>query len=328
MANLILTIFTLTVTLVPALPALYVIQLSRQDEFWSVYSFLTIPLAYLIFYPILCGLLSQKHARGVVAGKFPMDLSLVPYRTRRLYGFCWVALYYCTPIYYFVLQIPFLKAFILRLFSYKGSTKVTLYPDSWIRDLPLLDLAEGVYLANKCTMGTNLVLTTREILVDKIHVGENSTIGHLAIVGLGTRIGKGCEIGIGVAVGLRCSIGDGCRFAPTCAINHGVSVGNGTQVGAMSYIGLRAQIGENLEIPAGANIPAGTILNTPEDVSKIFSSETALLLAEKDRLLQQFVETTPVETARMESVSNVVKQFTGTKAPQDTPPTPTIHKNG
>jgi len=193
-------------------------------------------------------------------------------------------LYYFTPIFYFVLQIDLFKASVLRLFGYKGSTSITLYPDSWIRDLPLLDIAEGVYFANKCTLGSNLVLGTGEILVDRIKIGKQSTIGHLAIVGLGTQIGEHCEIGIGVAVGLRCAIADRVRIAPTCAINHGASIGAGTQVGAMSYIGLRAQIGPGLEIPAGANIPTGASIKTVDDISKIISSETASLISERDRL--------------------------------------------
>jgi hypothetical protein len=34
----------------------------------------------------------------------------------------------------------------------------TVYPDSWIRDLPLLPFGQGEYVANPSTIGTNIVL--------------------------------------------------------------------------------------------------------------------------------------------------------------------------
>ena len=32
---------------------------------------------------------------------------------------------------------------VFRIFGYRGSMDFTIYPDTWIRDLPLLDFGEG-----------------------------------------------------------------------------------------------------------------------------------------------------------------------------------------
>lgn len=85
-------------------------------------------------------------------------LSCQQYVDRRLYGLCWSCLYYFTPIYYLVLSIPILKHIVFRAFGYKGSLNITLYADTWIRDLPLLEIGKGVYIANKATIGTNMPL--------------------------------------------------------------------------------------------------------------------------------------------------------------------------
>ena len=65
-------------------------------------------------------------------------------------------------------------ALALRLFGYKGSLDVTIYPDAWLRDLPLLDLSPGAYVANRATMGTNMVRPDGTILVDRITVGAGA----------------------------------------------------------------------------------------------------------------------------------------------------------
>jgi hypothetical protein len=46
-----------------------------------------------------------------------------------------------------------------RLFGYRGSMKFTVYPDTWIRDLPLLMFGEGAYVSNRATLRTNIVLS-------------------------------------------------------------------------------------------------------------------------------------------------------------------------
>jgi hypothetical protein len=69
-----------------------------------------------------------------------------------MYGLCWTSLYYCKPVYHFCLCVPWLKALVFRLFGYRGDLNFTVYPDTWIRDLPLLDFGKGAYISNRATL--------------------------------------------------------------------------------------------------------------------------------------------------------------------------------
>ena len=89
------------------------------------------PLAYLL----TCGLLSRPFWSAIKPGRFPRSLSHPVYFGRRLYGLCWTAVYY-SPFYWLYLSVPTLKWLTFRLFGYRGQMDFTLYPDTWIRDLP------------------------------------------------------------------------------------------------------------------------------------------------------------------------------------------------
>jgi hypothetical protein len=130
---------------------------------WSLAGVFVAPLVYAIVFPLVAGVLSRLFCNGIVPGKFPRDLSHPIYRQRRYYGLCWTALYYCKPVYYVCLTIPCLKWLTFRLFGYRGQMDFTVHPDTWIRDLPLLDLGKGAYVANRATLGTNMPLKNGKI---------------------------------------------------------------------------------------------------------------------------------------------------------------------
>ena len=135
----------------------------------------------------------------------------------------------------------------------------TIYPDTWIRDLPLLHFGNGAYIANKATIGTNICLQSGEILVDRIHVGDRSVVGHLAIIGLGTRVGSDSELGVRATTGMNVTIGDRTRIGALCGLNHGCSVGSDSEIGAMSYVGLKSRIEDGLRLCASTQIPDGSL---------------------------------------------------------------------
>ena len=81
-------------------------------------------------------------------GSFPRDLRAPLYRGRRLYGLCWTAVYYFTPVYWLFLTVPLLRRALFRLFGYRGQMDFTVYPDTWIRDLPLLEFGRGAYVGS------------------------------------------------------------------------------------------------------------------------------------------------------------------------------------
>jgi acetyltransferase-like isoleucine patch superfamily enzyme len=235
------------------------------------------PIIFLALFTIISGFLSRPFQKAIVAGKFPRDLKHFVYGPRRLYGLCWTSVYYFVPLYYVVLTIPELRKIVFRLFGYKGNVNFTIYPDSWIRDLPLLSFGEGSYVANRATIGTNICLKSGDIFVDKISIGKKSLVGHLAMVAPGVEVQDGAEIGGNVVLGIRTRIQKNAKVAPRAGVNHGVDLGENSEIGSMSYIGTRTIIKGNIKIPAGANIPAGSTINTQEDLSKFISSETNFL---------------------------------------------------
>src|SRR5262245_12126123 len=126
------------------------------------------PLVFATIFLVTAAILSLPHQKAIVAGRYPRAISHPVYFHRRLYGLCWTSVYYFTPVYFLTLSIPFLKKIVFRGFGYKGDLDFTTYPDTWIRDLPLLKIGRGAYLSNKATIGTNIAFPDGSILVDSV----------------------------------------------------------------------------------------------------------------------------------------------------------------
>lgn len=268
MFQLLATAMIATITLVPALPAAALIAALGA---WAAPLAL---LAYLLSYGLVAGLLSLPFQWGVQPGKFQRDVTTPLYRARRLYGLCWTAIFYCPGVLHLFLSSPALKTALLRLFGYRGALDVTFYPDTWVRDLPLLDLHPDAYLANKATVGTNTVLTNGQILVDRVRVEAGAVVGHAAALGAGSRIGEGAELGFSAAVGMKSRVGARTRIGGCTAIEHGVSVGKDVVIGVGCVIASRARIADGLVIPAGTLVPARTALRSQEDVEILLSGRS------------------------------------------------------
>jgi acetyltransferase-like isoleucine patch superfamily enzyme len=267
MVSIFVPIISILLVAVPAVLAAVPIALASD----GLVRFGAIGLAPLVFgvsYVVFAGVLSIPFRRKIVAGKFPRDLKHAVYGPRRLYGLCWTAVYYSGPIYQLALTIKTLRTLMLRLFGYRGSCDLTLYSDTWIRDLPLLEIARGAYLSNKATIGTNICLQNGDILVDAIVVGANAMIGHLAMLAPGAVIGANAEIGVGVAFGIKAKLGERGRIGPGCVINHGASIGPDAEIGTMSYIGTRAKIGAGIRVPPGSRIPDRAVIETAADLER------------------------------------------------------------
>ena len=226
------------------------------------------PITGAVAFVLVAGLLSRIGRRAIVPGKFPRRLSHAVYGPRRLYGLCWTAVYYAGPIYQLILMLPPLRSLMLWLFGYRGSTDVTFYADTWLRDLPLLDIGRGAYLSNKSTIGTNICLQNGDILVDRITIGDRAMVGHLVMLAPGCIIGADAEVGVGVAFGIKAQLGAKSRIGPSCTINHGARIGDGVEIGTMAYIGVGARIADGLRIPEGAIIPSRAVVTTQLDVEK------------------------------------------------------------
>ena len=109
---------------------------------------------------------------------------------RRLYGICWTSVYYFKPVYGIILSIPWSKTIVFRLFGYKGALDISIYPDTWIRDLPMLRVESGAYIANRATLGTNINLVDGNTIIGNITLKKGSMVGHLTKVGMGVTHGE------------------------------------------------------------------------------------------------------------------------------------------
>ncbi len=206
------------------------------------------PWIYGVSYCCVSGLLSLAHQHAIIVGALERNTRSAAYRHRRLYNVCWTALFYFKPLYYVVLTIPFFRRVVFRLFGYRGSLEFTLYPDTWIRDLPLLEFGTGAYIANRATLGTNMVLGSGRIIVDRIRVGANAVVGHLAAIGPGTRVDDGAEIGVGAIVGIGVTVGAGAIVSPCATVYHHARLGKNSVVGPGVVVGPYQNIPANTEV--------------------------------------------------------------------------------
>lgn len=249
--------------LVIIFPFIYIKMLS-YIILWIILS----PIIYVFLFGILAGLLSIPFQRGIVKGVFPRDVRFPVYALRKLYGICWTSVYYFKPIYNIILSVSFYKRLVFRLFGYKGSLKITIFPDAWIRDLPLLRIEDGAYIANRATIGTNICLKDGNIMVGSITLMKGSIVGHLSKVGIGFRLGENSEVGVGCQIGLHTKIGSNSNIGGMSGIGHFAKIGDNVEIGIRSFIGNKAIIANNLILPSNCNVPDGVIVETQSDVLK------------------------------------------------------------
>lgn len=233
---------------------------------------LALPLIGTTLFVLTAGLLSRPHHHAIRPGRFQRDLADPTYRARRLYGLCWTSVYYATPLYFLVLSLPWLKRLTFRLFGYRGQMQFTVYPDTWIRDLPLLDFGPGAYVSNKATLGTNVAQANGSLLVDRISVGAGALVGHLAMLSTGTVLEEGAEVGVGCAVGSKVRFRRNAAVAACCAVGHLADLGEDVRVGYMSSIGIAARIDAGLRLPQVAIVPNRCRVANQADVDALISS--------------------------------------------------------
>lgn len=234
------------------------------------------PCLFAISFLLTGGLISKFGQSGIKKGRYPRQPLHPVYFKRRIFGISWTTIYYFKPLYFVFLSIPALKHFLFRLYGYKGSTKFTVYPDTWIRDLPILKIGEGCYLANRATIGSNICMADGTILVDGITFSRNSLIGHIAMIAAGAKIGESSEIGTGTLIGVKTRIASNTKIGMYAAVMHGAVVGENCNIGNSAYIGVSAHISPNIKLPAAIVIPAGAEVKTQDQVDKYFSSDRKL----------------------------------------------------
>jgi acyl-[acyl carrier protein]--UDP-N-acetylglucosamine O-acyltransferase len=246
------------VTTIYALPAAALLLAAAaipSDALRLAALLVALPLGYPTLFVLVAAAISRPFQRAIIPGKFPRDVTHPVYRARRIYGLCWTTVYYNKPLYFLVLSIPALRRLTFRAFGYRGQLDFTIYPDTWIRDLPLLDFGAGAYLANRATIGTNMALSNGTSFVDRITVGANATVGHLAVLAPGVVIGAGAEIGATAVIGIHVKIGERTSVQPCAGVNHAARIGDGVIVGTASYIGAAAVLDAGVHVAPAAAVP-------------------------------------------------------------------------
>lgn len=264
-----------------------VLKEAFQNQSWVQYALLgLVPIAFLLTFVLIGVFWAQISKAGIIEGKFPRIPEHPIYALRRIYGAAWTQVYYFKPLYAVCLAVPALKWLLFRGYGYKGDLGVTIYPDTWIRDLPLLRALDSrCYLANRSTIGTNMCINDGSIIVGPISLGPSTMIGHLSMIGLGTRISGHSEVGVKAALGLRVSIEKAAEVKPGAEVNHGTLVHEKAIVGTSAVVGTRSVIGPGVEIKPGACIPPGAIIQTQEEADRYFSSENQGLSKHRDSLV-------------------------------------------
>lgn len=251
---------------VAILPAIYLTGLLKV--IFIIFS----PFVFSITFAIVAGLLSLTGRKAIVAGRYPRSLQHPIYGVRRLYNVCWTVLYYSGPIYYLCLTLPWIKKIVFRLFGYKGAMDVTIYPDTWVRDLPLLQIESGVYLSNKATIGTNVCLLSGDILVDKITILSGAMIGHLCMIAPGVTLEQKTEVGVGSQIGIGVVFGRNSKIGANSTINHYAKISENVNIGTFCYIGTNSVIYPGIRIQPGTVIPDNVVIDLQEKANRYFKA--------------------------------------------------------
>lgn len=272
--SMLVPVYLALITGVPLVAVLGLIAAAPSPA-WRVLAWLAAAPLYAVAYVLVAGGLSRLTLRSIVPGKYPRDLGHQVYGPRRLYALCWTAIYYCAPLYHVVLAVPVLKRLTFRLFGYRGDMGFQTYPDTWLRDLPLLTVGKGAYLSNRATVSPNMCLRNGTILILPVSIGERTMIGHLTMLAPGVTVGDDSEIGVGGGIGVKVRIGSRTTVDHDVCLDHGSTIGNRCVVGTRAYVGRNAVVHDGVRVPPGMVVPAKTVLASQRDVDALIARSAA-----------------------------------------------------
>ena len=209
--------------------------------------------------------LNQPEFKNIVAnikaGTFDRTAENKDYQDRLIYTKAFRKFIYNPAILNEILSCPTLKQTFFRTFGYQGALDFTIYPNCWLRDLPLLDIGSKTYLADGILLGTNQVSIDQKILkVGTIKIGERCVFDQDCKLGYNSKIGNDCIIGIQTSIGLRCRMGNNVKLGEATTIRHGVTIGNDVTIGSETQIGNFCIIEDGVELPEFSRIPSFSLV--------------------------------------------------------------------
>lgn len=150
-----------------------------------------------------------------------------------------------------------LKANFLRIFGYRGNTNFTIYPNCWLRDLPLLDIGAGVYLGDHILLGTNQVSPNQEFLtVGTIQIGDNSIFDQQCSIGLNAKVGSNVQGRFKSSIGLKATVHNNVLLGEGSNIGHGTVAKEGVILERCAGVGNFCIIDAGVVVPEYATIPS------------------------------------------------------------------------
>jgi carbonic anhydrase/acetyltransferase-like protein (isoleucine patch superfamily) len=272
--SLVGTLVPVYLVLIVGLPLAVSLAALAASPSWAWRLAAALAAAPLYCYLLVAGALSRLTLRAIVPGKFPRDLGHRVYGPRRLYALCWTAVYYCAPVYHAVLAVPALKRLVFRLFGYEGSLDFQCYPDTWLRDPPLLTVGPGAYLSNKATVSPNMCLQNGSILIAPVRIGARTMVGHLAMIAPGVEIGDDSEVGVGAGIGVNAQVGSRTTVDHEVVLDHGAKIGDRCTIGTRAYVGRGAVVRDGLRVPPMTLVPARAVLATQADVDALVAERS------------------------------------------------------
>jgi len=209
----------------------------------------------------------QECIAAIVPGKVKRDPEDENYQKRVQYTTELRAFAY-HPVYMnIILSIPELKEKFFRTFGYNGNLNFTMYPNAWIRDLPLLDIGEKCYLADGILLGTNRVSIDQRVLrVDNITIGDHSIFDQRCAIGPGTTIGKDCIIGFQSHVSAKCTLGNNVRLGEIVTIGSMTEIGDDVIIGQGSFISDFVTIEAGAELASHIKVPSKSIVTKEGEI--------------------------------------------------------------
>lgn len=190
-------------------------------------------------------------------GTFARDPEDEDYRARLIYADRLRLFVYNPGVMNTVLTTVDLKESFFRTFGYAGNLDFTIYPNAWLRDLPLVTIGKRAYLGDHILLGTNSVSIDQQyVRVGEIKIGEGVVMDQQCAIGLGTSIGNFSHFAFRTAVGLKSRIGEHVHVGVGTMIGNKVTIGDGVKMGQMCVahdfvlIESGAHVADSVHIPS------------------------------------------------------------------------------
>ena len=143
----------------------------------------------------------------------------------------------------------------------KEKLKFTIYPKCWLRDLPLLDIGENVYLGDNILLGSNQVTPDQKnLVVGKIIIGDNCIFNQGCTIAGKSSMGNNCIIGFETAIGFGNIIGNFTNIGERVTIGHCNKIGSNVTIGYMCRIGRFCIIEDGVNIEEITDIPSYSLV--------------------------------------------------------------------